>query len=100
MIGLAIDGMGNRLPDEYTELIVCRDILHCTPSELDEQDWERVIILVQLASIEAEVHEHKQKHRPRKPSGKGGGTSLTFAAQGQSGRRTEVKYSGDSSEHH
>ena len=35
--------LGDRpMPIEYLELILCRDVYHCTPNELDAQDMERV----------------------------------------------------------
>lgn len=29
-------------PPEFRDLMICRDLYHCTPSELDAQDAERV----------------------------------------------------------
>lgn len=40
------------LPQEYIELRLCRDVYHCLPSELDEEDW--AVIRVHLALMEAE----------------------------------------------
>jgi len=29
-------------PIEYLELVLCRDVYHCLPSELDDEDMERI----------------------------------------------------------
>lgn len=42
-------------PPEYIELVLCRDVYHCTPAELDEQDWERVDTHLRLINTESEV---------------------------------------------
>lgn len=42
------------MPWEYIELTLCRDIYHCTPTELDEQEWERVMAHLDMYNIEME----------------------------------------------
>ena len=32
----------NPQPPEYAELVLCRDIFHCLPSELDNEDADRI----------------------------------------------------------
>ena len=29
-------------PSEFRDMVICRDLYHCTPSELDAQDADRV----------------------------------------------------------
>lgn len=52
-------------PWEYVELILCRDIYSCTPSELDEQDWQRVLGHMLALSIENKVQHHRMKSKRR-----------------------------------
>lgn len=46
---------------EYTELVLCRDVYHCTPTELDAQDWARV--QQHLICLEIEARVRKQAGR-------------------------------------
>jgi hypothetical protein len=45
------------LPFEYTELILCRDVYHCLPSELGDESWET--ISAHLALMKAEERTRK-----------------------------------------
>jgi hypothetical protein len=45
--------VGGTPPPEYTDLVLCRDVYHCTPSELAAQDAEDVLLT--LAMLEAEA---------------------------------------------
>ena len=40
-------------PQEYTDLVLCRDIFHCTPSQLYDQDYDVVqgIIIAAVAAL-------------------------------------------------
>lgn len=49
-------GVGD-LPWEYTEMRLCRDVYHCLPSELDQEDWGRVRIHIAMMNAEAEVRK-------------------------------------------
>ena len=55
------------LPAAYTELVLCRDIYHCTPDALDRQPLRRVA--QHLAALRAErrhqalVAAHQRKRR-------------------------------------
>lgn len=60
------------MPDEYVDLILCRDIFHCTPSELDEQDYDRVMLMLGLASAEAEIEKRKSNKQTASTRGRGG----------------------------
>lgn len=53
-------------PPEYLELLLCRDVYHCTPSELDAQDWERVQLHLVCLNVEAKLAKREQE------KGKGG----------------------------
>ena len=48
-------------PVEYTELVLCRDVFHCTPSQLRAEDADD--ILAALACLEAEGYVRKQRER-------------------------------------
>lgn len=37
---------------EYIELLLCRDIFHCVPSQLDNEDAERVYNILACAAIQ------------------------------------------------
>jgi hypothetical protein len=39
-------------PPEWLDLQLC-ELYHCTPSELAEQDWETVMLHLELKAIEA-----------------------------------------------
>jgi len=43
------------------ELLLCRDVYHCTPSELAEQDWYVVNKHIRLLSVEAEIKAAERK---------------------------------------
>lgn len=63
-VGNTIDpatGERRPMPPEYTELVLCRDVYHCTPAELDEQDWARVQMHIALLNAEAEGREARRK---------------------------------------
>ena len=47
----------HNVPPEYTDMRLCRDVYHCTPSELDEQDYERVLFHIVCMNEEAVVEE-------------------------------------------
>lgn len=44
-------------PWEYVELVLCRDIYHCTPSELDQQDLERIMLHIDMMKLEEEIRQ-------------------------------------------
>jgi len=56
-------------PPELQELWLCRDIYHCTPGELDEQDAETILAHIVCINGEhnarkAEVNSGKQVNAP------------------------------------
>ncbi len=46
-------------PPEYVDLVLCRDVYHCPPSELDRQDASTV--LAHLVCLSAEEDYRKRK---------------------------------------
>lgn len=42
-------------PGEYTILQLCRDVYHCTPSQLMQEDANQIDMHLLLMSIESEV---------------------------------------------
>ena len=56
-------------PPQYLELILCRDVYHCTPSELDEQDAERVadhLLCLQEESKYRRMRDQREKEKGRR----------------------------------
>ncbi len=51
------------MPWEYVELVLCRDIYHCTPGELDKQDPIRVLRHLEALSGEAKVRKLQRRSR-------------------------------------
>lgn len=49
--------MGGQPPPEYTDLVLCRDVYHCTPSELAAQDAEDVLTTLALLEAEAKYRQ-------------------------------------------
>lgn len=47
-------------PDEYQDMVLCRDIYHCLPSELDGQDWDRIETHLICMDVEAKVRNMKK----------------------------------------
>lgn len=50
-------------PPEYTDLVLCRDIYHCTPDELDALDYERVLMHTVVLSVESKVRARRSRQR-------------------------------------
>lgn len=55
---------GRAPPWEYVEVILCRDVYHCAPSVLDEQDPVRVLLHLEALAGEATA----RKIRPKRPT--------------------------------
>ena len=53
------------------ELQLCRDVYHCRPSELDEEDAERLGTHITIMSAEGFVGRFKASFSGKKPPGKG-----------------------------
>ena len=48
-------------PWPYVELRLCRDVYHCTPSQLDEEDWDTVKTHLALMGAEDDVRKAEAK---------------------------------------
>ena len=55
-------GQRRELPWLYSEVRLCRDIYHCTPSQLDAEDWDRIQRHIAVMNIEAEAEELRRLH--------------------------------------
>lgn len=49
-------------PLEYIELILCRDVYHCLPSQLYKEDYRVVAAHLALADEEAQIREARERH--------------------------------------
>jgi hypothetical protein len=61
-MALMTPGAGRKTPKEYTDLILCRDIFHCTPDALDRQDANRVNGIVKAYEVEQRVIALRKRH--------------------------------------
>jgi len=52
---------GSPAPPEYTDLILMRDVFHCTPSALYEQDAEDIAVVLTLLDAEATVRRMQNR---------------------------------------
>ncbi len=52
---------GQPPPWEYIELILCRDVYHCTPSQLREEDFSDIMATLAMLSAENQVREARNK---------------------------------------
>jgi hypothetical protein len=50
-------------PPEYIELILCRDVYHCRPNDLDDVPLETVLDHLTCLDVEAEVQNSRAKLR-------------------------------------
>lgn len=48
------------VPWEWLELLLCRDVYHCRPSELAEEDWNTINLHLKLMEAKSEIDEIKQ----------------------------------------
>jgi hypothetical protein len=66
LVGNAIDpktGIARPVPWDYTQLILCRDVYHCTPEELAKQDWDTVQRHLMLVNLEKEARMAHERQR-------------------------------------
>jgi hypothetical protein len=52
------------MPTEFLMLYLCRDVFHCTPSELRKQDPADVLAVITCLEADAEVREQESKAKP------------------------------------
>ena len=67
-----------KAPPEYTDYILCTQVYHCLPSELDRQDTAIVRLHLEFWNTEQRVAEQRQAQKaaaPSRTSGKGQGSS-------------------------
>jgi hypothetical protein len=57
-------------PPEYIEMVLCRDVYHCTPAELEKQDWATVEIHLELLNQETEVRNMQRQAEINKAKAK------------------------------
>jgi hypothetical protein len=53
-------------PWPYMELVLCRDIYHCTPTELAQQPLTTIAAHLTCLDVEAAVRRRKTKHGTRR----------------------------------
>lgn len=53
------------VPQGYNELILCRDVYHCLPSQLAQEDWGVIQEHIRYMNVEGEVRE-MEKRKPIK----------------------------------
>ena len=51
---------GGDAPWEYIELILCRDVYHCTPNKLDDIPLDKILAHLTCISVEAQVRKQKE----------------------------------------
>jgi hypothetical protein len=51
------------LPPDYVDLMLMRDVFHCPPSVLAEQDTDAVLRVLACLEAEAYVREAEEKRR-------------------------------------
>lgn len=59
-------GQNRELPWAWSELRLCRDVYHCTPEDLDRQDWNRIQQHIAIMNLEAEAEDLRNKHASKK----------------------------------
>jgi len=57
--------VGGDIPVEYLELILCRDVFHCRPSELKKERAVDILKALLCLQVEAEVLEAKKEEKNR-----------------------------------
>jgi len=50
-------------PWEYIEMILCRDVYHCRPSELRQEAYEDIILHLACLGMEREVIEANMREK-------------------------------------
>lgn len=54
---------GKPAPLEYIRLQLCRDVYHCSQTELEEQPWTTVMLDIRMISVENKVRRFRRKVR-------------------------------------
>jgi hypothetical protein len=56
------------IPWAWTELLLCRDVYHCRPSELYDEEWATVSTHLALLEAKAEMDGQKGAEQPVTPA--------------------------------
>lgn len=56
---------GGTPPAIITDFILCSEIYHCTPKELDEQDAERILDHIMVHNAREEVRKMEMEPTPQ-----------------------------------
>ncbi len=54
---------GKPAPLKYIRLQLCRDVYHCSQTELEEQPWTTVMLDIRMIGVENKVRRFKRKMR-------------------------------------
>lgn len=54
------------MPWEYIELVLCRDIYHCKASELDKEDWGRMMEHLSMYNVEKDIENMRKQVQAEK----------------------------------
>lgn len=54
---------GKAAPLEYIRLQLCRDVYHCSQTELEEQPWVTVMLDIRMIGVENKVRRFKRRIR-------------------------------------
>lgn len=65
-------------PDEYIDLQLCRDIFHCTPDQLERQEYKTMRVFGALLTTESQVIAAR-----RSQASPGGGQSGSGRTRGR-----------------
>jgi len=52
-------------PWEFISLKLCREIYHCLPSQLGEEDWAEIEYHLYLLGVEAEVQQFQRDSKKK-----------------------------------
>jgi hypothetical protein len=55
-------------PWEYVELVLCRDVFHCLPSQLRQENAQDIFGVLAMLEIEAQVREARSRDGGKKHS--------------------------------
>lgn len=54
---------GKPAPWPWVRLFLCRDVYRCRPSELDDEDWQTVMLDIEMLAVETRVKRQKRRLR-------------------------------------
>ncbi len=80
------------MPVDWLELRLCRDVYHCTPSELAEQDADQVNRHLRLLAVEARIENFRHGKGAK---GAGAGAALKARAKRRAKAQAQEKEAAD-----